>query len=131
MRIEGWDLILNYYIRTSQSLVFSWGENDCCLWVARFADLITNSNLEAKLKNKYNTSRGAQKIMQENGFKNTSQVADCYFSAKPLSMAMRGDIVMHKDGALGICDGRKSYFLLETSGLIAANTNDCLKAWGV
>jgi hypothetical protein len=43
---------------------------------------------------------------------------------------MRGDIMLHPQGMLGICDGAHAYFLTER-GVTRIEFMKCVKAWSV
>ncbi len=119
------------YISFSKNITFSWGENDCCLWVARYVDLVSGSRILSQWIGKYNTAEGASVTLNMAGFKTPEDVADYYLLPKDKRMALRGDIVMHQSGALGICDGRKSFFLSESNGIVEFLTINCKRAWSI
>jgi hypothetical protein len=131
MKREGWEQHLHDYIESSRSLAFAWGENDCCLWVAKFIDLVTGRDIAGQYEVKYNTAEGAQVFLESLGYENTAAMASAHLPEIPLTRAGRGDIVMIEGGALGICDGRRSFFFVENVGLMALLTLKCQKAWEV
>ncbi len=130
MKKAGWESALYEYVAHSKDVVFTWGENDCCLWVARFVDKVCDTDYASLFDGKYNTAAGATALMQSKGFSSTEEVADAYFHSIPRAYAQRGDIVLHPQGALGICTGRKSFFLKE-EGLTEIDTLECQKAWEI
>lgn len=131
MKCEGWEPLLREHIKSHQGKSFAWGENDCSLFVARWVDLVTESNHVSEWEGLYNTEQGAQSVMESKGFLFTSDITDEYLKRIPLQMAKRGDIVMIEGGCLGVCDGRRSYFFVEEKGLIPLLTSKCLLAWEV
>lgn len=131
MRIENWETELYSYLEASKSLQFEWGVNDCALWASSFVDKITGSAFADNWRGLYNDEDGANALMAGRGFANCEAVADSLAESKPVKRAGRGDIVLHPSGALGICDGRKSYFLTPDKGLAAILTVSCKKAWKV
>ncbi len=131
MRNEGWEKHLVDYIKSSEQASFAWGVNDCALWVGAFVDLITGSEFRKDWENLYDTEEGANALMQERGYSQSSDIMDFYLSKVPLRMAMRGDVVMNQAGCLGVCDGVYSYFLLPERGLTRFKTTQCRKAWRV
>lgn len=131
MRIENWEGVLYEYLEASKDLQFQWGKNDCCLWAAKFVDSITGSNIAIDWIGLYGDEDGANLLMLERGFTSCEMVMESLAISKPIKMAGRGDIVQHKNGALGICDGRKSYFLTPNNGLGAVLTISCKKAWRI
>jgi hypothetical protein len=130
MRAELWESTLAEYLTASEKTIFTWGENDCCLWVAKFVDAITGSNIATDWIGQYSTQEEAQAFMESQGFTSPEEIADHHLSEMPITKVGRGDIVLHPQGALGICAGRKSYFLIPV-GLTTLNTLQCHKAWGV
>lgn len=130
MRIDKWEDALADYLAVSQSLTFEWGVNDCSLWAARWVDLVTGSNHALDWQGLYGDEESANALMLERGFVNCEAIADANLSIKHVKKAGRGDLMLHESGALGICDGRRSYFLAPT-GLSAVLTITCKKAWTV
>lgn len=130
MKLPGWESKLYTYLENSKGVQFAWGENDCCLWVARFVDQSCGTSYEKMFEGKYNTCTGAYAFMRDKGFENTADVADAHFHSIPITFAARGDLVLHPQGALGICAGRRSFFLKE-EGLIELETLQCQKAWEI
>lgn len=129
MRIGNWENELVNYLEISNSISFEWGQNDCCLWVSKFVDKIKGYNNSKDWIGLYDTEEGANALMQSRGFADTAAIADSVLPVKPLKQAKRGDIILHPCGALGICDGRRSYFLTPDKGLSVMLTLQCVKAW--
>lgn len=132
MRKENWEYLLAEYIRESGLLDFKWGTNDCALWASRWVDTATDSARNLEWEGQYDSGEAAQAFMESKGFADPMAIADAYLAARTtVAKAQRGDLVLHTDGALGICNGRYSYFLLVGRGLTAFPTTRCLKAWEV
>jgi hypothetical protein len=131
MKIELWVDELYKYLADSINADFVWGVNDCCLWTAKFVDKITGSEIANQFLYQYHDEITANLFLQEQGFNSIAELADSYLNRINLKLAKRGDIVQHKTGALGICEGRKSYFLTEADGLIEELTLSCKRAWEV
>ncbi len=131
MKREGWERFLNDYLAASQTLPFEWGVSDCCLWVARYADGVSGSNHALEWQGQYDTEEGARSVMTARGFSCPAEIADAYRPRKDIKYIGRGDIVEHPTGALGICAGRKSYFMKAGAGLVGFDTLKCTAAWGV
>lgn len=129
MRIEDWDAKLHEYLQQSQSLAFEWGQNDCATWAAKFVDIITQSNHAVSWIGQYTTKHEAQDYMTLRGFSNPEAIADSILDEKPIKLANRGDLLLF-NGALGICEGRRAWFLTEIKGLVCVPTVACQKAWG-
>jgi len=131
MRVNNWEQILADYLQSSQNIQFEWGQNDCALWASTFADLVNGTSIAEDWRGLYGDEEGANDLMLERGFANCGDIADSHFTSKPLKRASRGDMVMIASGALGICDGRRSYFITPQKGLGAVLTLSCIKAWAV
>jgi hypothetical protein len=131
VRHDGWEQILRDYLARSQLLPFEWGENDCCLWVARYVDMVTGTEHTKEWHGRYNTEAGAQALMAARGFPGPFGIAEATLRRKEVTRAARGDVVSFEGGALGICVGRYSYFFVEGKGLSALPTLKCKAAWEV
>lgn len=130
MRIETWDVSLIEYLDAAKNITFEWGVNDCALWASSFVDLITGSNYAADWINQYTNEEEAIALMTSRGFASYEEIADSHLPIIKTRQASRGDLVLHESGALGICDGRRSWFL-GASGIGAVLTLSCVKAWRV
>lgn len=130
MRFSNWDLTLSAYIESSKSTVFEWGVNDCALWASRFVALITGSEHAVAWQGLYDTEETAAALMLARGFSGVEAIADSILDIVPVKLAQRGDLILFA-GALGICDGRKSYILTLEQGMVSVLTTRCLKAWKV
>jgi hypothetical protein len=130
MRIEGWEQRLHDHIQQGRSITFQWGENDCALWSADWASKATGKDFVSQWRGKYHTEAGLQEIMLERGFATPSDIADEALAPVGLPFTQRGDIVLHPQGCLGVCDGIVSYFLME-KGITRLHTASCVKAWKV
>jgi hypothetical protein len=131
MKQQGWEVKLYEYLEASKNLEFEWGQNDCSLWAAKFVDSVTGSIIANDWLGLYGNEDSANLLMLERGFINCEMVADSIADSKRIKLASRGDIVLHESGALGICDGRKSYFLTPEKGLVSVLTITCKKAWSI
>lgn len=131
MRCENWDAILADYLEASKDIEFQWGVNDCALWASSFVDLITGSNHAASWRGQYSNEFEATELMTALGLPTPEAIADSILESIPVKRSMRGDLVLIHTGALGICAGRKSYFLAPEKGLVHILTISCTKAWKV
>lgn len=129
MRPPNLESHLQNYLRSSKNLKFEWGINDCALWVAGFATVVLGTDFAAEWRGKYSTERQAQEYLLAAGYTDMTEVVSMHAGEVPVSMCQRGDIVLHPAQALGLCAGRRSYFLTEERGLIAVPTLPCRKAW--
>ncbi len=122
--------LLRDYINYHTKQPFQWGLNDCCLFAAKWVDLIKGLNIVDGWIGAYNDKDGAHKIIKQKGFSGVEAIADYYLTRIPLKSAKRGDLVSI-EGSLGICDGRLSWFYIDGRGLIPLFTLRCNSAWGV
>ena len=127
MRRENWPALLQHHIRIA---TFAWGENDCVLWCAEWINTVTGEDYAKEFRAKYSTEAEAQRLLADLGATCAADLADKYLPPIGVSFAQRGDIVLHPEGAIGICDGQFSHFLT-VDGLSRLGTLKCLKAWRV
>lgn len=130
MRVPGWEGRLAAYIEAAQTEPFAWGSHDCALWAATWVQICTGGDYVSDWRGKYKTEAGAARLMLKRGYAGVEAIADDHLEEKPVRLAMRGDLVLHPSGALGICHGLRSLFVT-ADGLIAEKTLACPHAWGV
>lgn len=130
MRVEGWESLLEKHIREAYRNPFAWGSRDCALWATEWVLKATGNDFGGPWRGKYTTGNGAAKRMKKLGFASVEAIADSNMVACPIAMAGRGDIVLHPEGMLGVCAGRASFFLTETS-VTSMPTLACSSAWKV
>lgn len=131
MRFDGWEQKLRQYLDDSNSTVFEWGVHDCALWAADWVYIGTGNDFGQNWRGRYSTALGAQRLMKQRGFKDAAAIADSHFEPIPVRLARRGDLVLHDEGNLGICNGLRSLFLAQGGGLLACDTLQCVAAWRV
>lgn len=132
MRVENWDSILVQHIRVAETSIFVWGENDCALFSCSFVDKVLGTTYAETYRSTYTTEQEARALIESKGYKSIADaVASILPERKNINMAKRGDLVlMPKLGCVGICGGRKSWFLLER-GLVIVPTTSCTRSWEV
>lgn len=130
MRVEGWESLLTEHIEQARYRPFVWGEHDCSLDSADWIRKCTGVDLGSDWRGHYKTKAGATRAMRKRGFLKPADIAANCLSAVPVAFARRGDIVLHPNGALGICNGRASVFVAE-DGLLEIPTLSCVRAWRV
>jgi hypothetical protein len=132
MRVANWESILVQHLRDAETSIFVWGENDCALFSATFVDKVLETTYADQFRSKYTTEREANELLTALGFGSVADAITANLAErKNINLAMRGDLVMlPKLGCIGICGGRKSWFLLEY-GLISAPTTSCKRSWMV
>jgi hypothetical protein len=93
-------------IDASTHMPFKWGVNDCCQFVARVVDAMTESNLVAQLT--YGNEDGALSCLYGHG---SLEKAVTSFLGEPVAdRATRGDVVLFQGGegdSVGICIGNQ------------------------
>ena len=131
MRKEGWEQILNEHIKRASYRPFEWGHHDCALWSSRWVKHATGIDLHSEWEGRYSSESELQVLMAKRGITSYEQIADkAGLLPITVSFAQRGDIVLHPQDCLGICNGRMSHFLT-ASGMTIFPTLNCLKAWKV
>jgi hypothetical protein len=129
MRLDGWESKLNDVI--SQSGVFEWGTNDCCMFAVRVVEAITGVD-HGKPYRGYKTAKGAaSRLLKHGGVEGiaTKELGEPKF---PL-LARRGDVVSFETQnqiALGICAGDK-IIAVSQAGLVSLSMREAIKAWSV
>ena len=131
MRAPDWESLLAEYLAATAGKAFDWGEHDCGLWAGTWVLLCTGRDHVSRWRGRYRTPRGARAALTRLGYPGVGAVADEALPARPVPLARRGDLVLHPDGALGICGGRHSHFLADPAGLTALDTLACGRAWAV
>lgn len=129
-RFENWPEILADKIEQARDTPFSWGTHDCALFCADIILAMSGSDLAHDLRGRYKTESGALKRIRKLGFKNLEELVNERLEPVPITCAQRGDLVLHHNGALGICDGFVSWFVTP-EGLTRVKTLTFEKAWKV
>lgn len=122
--------LLREYINYHRKQPFQWGLNDCCLFAAKWVDLIKGLKTADGWIGAYSDKEGAYKTIIQKGFNGVESIADSHLLRISVKSAKRGDLVSI-DGCLGVCDGRLSWFYIEGRGLSPLYTSRCNSAWGV
>ena len=127
---EGWEQLLAIHIEQAKPAVFQWGQTDCALWCADWVKQAADKDFTTDWRGKYSTEEELQALMKTRSYHSPADIADAHLPRIPVQFAQRGDIVLHPQGCLGICDGLMSRFLT-LNGLTRLPTFDCLLAWKV
>lgn len=130
MRVQGWESLLIEHLDEMRRTPFEWGSNDCALSVARWVHICTGQDHSSDWIGNYKTERGAARKMRARGFTSAAKIVDAKLPFVSVPFARRGDIVLHPNGSLGICNGKISVFL-GVEGAIDIETLCCIKAWRV
>jgi hypothetical protein len=131
MRRHDWAAQMYAQFDAHADRVFAWGENDCCLFVARTVDAMTGSSLTQQLASEYRDEVTALQFISDHG---GLEIAVSSFLGDPQPVrAMRGDAVMVHGGldlSMGICAG--PYVLaMGEKGLTKIDRREILKVWKV
>lgn len=118
------------HVEDNREQVFTWGENDCVLWVCDYLKKIHGFDYAEEFRGKYRCELGARKLCRELGYDNLEDAISSVLSEKSIRFAARGDVIMTYSGAVGICLGYYSYFLGIT-GIMSIKTKDCKLCWSV
>jgi hypothetical protein len=130
IRFQNWPELLAEKIERSRELSFAWGIHDCALFCADAIFAMTGIDLASDLRGTYKTEKGAQRRIRTLGFESLEALVSERLESIPIVQAGRGDLVLHHNGALGICDGLTSWFVTP-SGLTRVKTLSFEKAWRV
>jgi hypothetical protein len=131
VRSGGWESLLQEYIREAhQSGIFAWGSKDCALWAADWVKSVTGSDFGAEWRGNYSTQQEAGAFMVSKGFTCTADIADAHLKKAPITFASRGDLLLHPQGCLGVCNGHYGHFLM-VNGATRLETMRCARAWAV
>lgn len=110
---------------------FSWGVNDCCLFVARVVDAMTDSDFEAQILSRYSDEATARAFILEYGL---LEVAVSHYLGEPVTRSpQRGDAcLIHggEDYALGVCLG-SHVAAMGPTGLRMLPLSEVIKVWPV
>jgi hypothetical protein len=109
MRRNDWASRMHGVIAEHRSRRFVWGADDCCFFVARVIDAMTDSTIEAQLYELYGDEGGAKRFIAQHG--GMREAVSSILGSESDQRATRGDAVLIEDGnggyALGICLGSK------------------------
>jgi hypothetical protein len=109
MRRHDWASRMHEVIRDHRSRAFVWGADDCCFFVARVIDAMTDSTIEAQLYELYGDEGGAKRFIAQHG--GMREAVSSILGPASTDRPLRGDPVLVEDGqggeALAIFDGRE------------------------
>lgn len=131
-RRPDWPQVLSRYLEESRAKPFAWGEHDCALFVARWVDRVTGSDIERKFRDVYRSAEGAAEIIDHYG--GLSGIATHYLGEPvEINFARRGDVALfdgrHGD-TLGLVIGLE-VVAPGAAGWVARPVFGCRSAWRV
>ena len=141
-RYEDWELLLHNFVEARVGEPFTWGANDCALFVCDGVAAMTGSDMAAEFRGQYTDEATAQAAMQRIAGGATIEDVAVYVTHKEglaelpnVRFAQRGDIVLFDSAigpALGLVylDGVHAVFVGE-AGLRKMAVLDCRRAWRV
>jgi hypothetical protein len=140
-RLPDWERRLSQFIADNRDREFAWGEWDCILFACAAAEAITGHDAAAAYRGQYSDEKGARAILRRLGQGTLLSTVDANFAAKPVSYAMRGDLIWHA-GCVGVCLGNAAAFVTDpelmdaleaprVGGFAMLPRTDWQKAWAV
>lgn len=117
-----WSSRLFDVIEAHRTRAFEWGKNDCCLFVARCIDAMTDSQLESSLASRYSDEVSALQFIRDSG--GLQSAVSSYLGEPAQGRATRGDVVLIDGGqgdAVGVSLGSKTIAMGPT-GLMVLRT---------
>lgn len=117
---------------------FKFNEMDCCLFVSKVLEDYYGEPITTVWDNvQYSNLREAVKTIRKLGCKDMSELPSKVLNVprKNINNVEYADIVYYINednmGIMGVCNGKRSYFLGKNGKLTARDTNECLYCWSV
>jgi len=128
IRRSNWERRLAVYLDGHRGAVFRYGRLDCALFAAGAVKAMTGKDPARGFRSKYRSQASAVRAIRAAGFEDLAAVVSSKFEAIAPAFARRGDLVMDRDGSLGVCVGREALFVGEEGGL-AGLVRQPISAW--
>lgn len=93
MRYPDWQKRLAQVLQAASERPFSWGEHDCCLFVADCVFAVCGIDPLADYRGQYNSALSARKALLR-GHGSIVGIFDSVFERVPVKLAQRGDVVV-------------------------------------
>lgn len=136
LRFEDWPLRLDAFLSAARDRPFSWGDNDCALFVADCIGALTGVDPAADLRGRYVDQDSAAAVIGAGGLSRlVERIASAHgFQSIQPTFAGRGDVVMFTTPeygvTLGICIG--AYIAAPgADGMILFKRSRIERAWRV
>lgn len=130
-RRQDWVAQMWFTIEDHADAEFLWGVNDCCLFVARVIDAMTDTSHELDLASQYSDEATALAYIASHG---SLETAVSFHLGNPSSgRAQRGDAVMcanNGNPCIGICVG-STVACVGESGLSWLPRSQILTRWAI
>lgn len=111
-RLPDWEVRLHDFMAANRDREFAWGEWDCILFACAAAEAITGHDAAAAYRGQYSDEKGARAILRKLGKGTLLATVDHEFEAKPVTYAIRGDLIWHA-GCVGVCMGATAAFVTD------------------
>lgn len=115
-----------------------WGKLDCCIFTAKVVEEYTGKKLPLwREMINYTNFKDALQILKSNGINSIEDLPTAILGTpkKPINEVKLGEPVFfyNKDGegALGICNGTRAYFIREDKGLRTCSIEQCKYCWSI
>jgi len=95
MRFPDWTSRLHETIKAASERPFSWGENDCCMFVADCCVATCGTDPAADYRGRYSTEVGAKRVLSKGHGGLDSALDSCFQRIEP-AFAQRGDVCLHE-----------------------------------
>lgn len=139
-RKEDWPTCLHNFLQDAVAQTFSWGEHDCCLLVADAVLAMTDVDLAADFRGRYDSAASAVSLI--NQFCNGKTAVDlcAYVMAQndckqlpSILFAQRGDVVALEDDTIGIVhlDGKHVVCYSQDNRLHLVDLASGVSAWRI
>jgi hypothetical protein len=117
---------------------FNWKNFDCCTFSAKVVSEFTGKDItNFKEVENFKDLKGSIRWLKKMGCKDLSEAPSAFLGVKrkEISEVQLGDFVYYINednvGIIGVCNGKRAYFLQESGGLTARNISDCLYCWSI
>lgn len=132
MRRADWVKLLWGEIEAAKQRLFSYGEHDCCLLVARVIDAMCDTKYEADLQAAYHDEQTAQAFLVLHGGMEAAVTSIVGIEAVPAILARRGDIcLVNTQRGLGIGVSVGATIAVASDGVDFYPIAVALKCWRV
>ena len=115
-----------------------YGDLDCCVFTAKVVEEYFEIELPLwKDLLTYSTYKDALKVLRKNNIKSVEELPSAILGTekKPISEVKLGEPVHYVNeighDVLGICNGKRAYFIQPEIGLITLPIEDCSGAWSI
>ena len=117
---------------------FTWGQFDCCIFTVQVIEEFINNKLPHwRDVVMYKDYKGAMKALKVLGCDSLEDLPSEVLNTekKDISKVKLGEPVYYINedniGILGVCNGKRAYFLQREGGLTARNVEECEYCWSI